>query len=98
MQLSFQVGGPANFDKYLLCLLGLFCEVLDAGSERLVQDALAGLMAGRTTLVIAHRLSTIQQADQFCVMREGRIIETGSHYELNEIQDGIYRKLTGLQL
>jgi len=55
---------------------------LDTESERHVQAALTGLMQGRTTLVIAHRLSTVEQADRILVMREGRIVETGTHREL----------------
>ena len=55
---------------------------LDTTSERLVQDALARLMAGRTTFVVAHRLSTIRSADLIAVMRDGRIVELGSHPEL----------------
>jgi subfamily B ATP-binding cassette protein MsbA len=55
---------------------------LDAESERHVQEALEVLMQNRTTLVVAHRLSTIQNADRIYVMRDGRIIEQGSHEEL----------------
>ena len=55
---------------------------LDTESERHVQAALTGLMHGRTTFVIAHRLSTVEQADRILVMREGRIVETGTHREL----------------
>jgi subfamily B ATP-binding cassette protein MsbA len=55
---------------------------LDTESERRIQAALARLMQGRTTLVIAHRLSTIESADRIVVMRDGAIVETGSHAEL----------------
>ncbi|WP_051196557.1 ABC transporter ATP-binding protein [Jonesia quinghaiensis] len=55
---------------------------LDNESERLVQEALERLMAGRTTFVVAHRLSTIRGADRIVVMRDGKIVETGSHREL----------------
>ncbi|WP_020536103.1 ABC transporter ATP-binding protein [Lewinella cohaerens] len=69
---------------------------LDSESERLVQDALTKLMEGRTAIVIAHRLSTIQHADEIIVMREGRIVERGTHLGLLE-QGGEYRKLVALQ-
>jgi subfamily B ATP-binding cassette protein MsbA len=55
---------------------------LDTESERRVQVALARLMRGRTTLVIAHRLSTVEHADRIVVMRDGSIVETGTHAEL----------------
>jgi subfamily B ATP-binding cassette protein MsbA len=55
---------------------------LDTESERRVQAALAHLMQGRTVLVIAHRLSTVERADRIVVMRDGRIVETGTHGEL----------------
>lgn len=69
---------------------------LDTESERLVQDALENLMKNRTTLVIAHRLSTIKNADEICVMHEGRIVERGHHNELYEL-NGYYRKLCDMQ-
>ncbi|WP_420459508.1 ABC transporter ATP-binding protein [Neolewinella sp.] len=69
---------------------------LDSESERLVQEALQRLMAGRTALVIAHRLSTIQHADQIIVLHRGRIVERGTHRELLE-RGGAYRKLVELQ-
>ena len=70
---------------------------LDTESERLVQDAILKLMKSRTSLVIAHRLSTIQHADLIVVIDEGRIVETGTHSELIEKQEGFYRKLHSFQ-
>jgi len=65
---------------------------LDSESERLVQEALAQILPGRTTFVIAHRLSTVQQADLILVMEAGRVAEMGRHGELLE-QNGVYRRL-----
>ena len=69
---------------------------LDTKSERLVQEAFQALLKGRTALVIAHRLSTIQSADQILVMEEGKIVESGTHAELQE-QGGLYKKLLEMQ-
>ncbi|OSM05173.1 lipid A export permease/ATP-binding protein MsbA [Magnetofaba australis] len=69
---------------------------LDTESERLVQQALDRLMEGRTTLVIAHRLSTIQNADRILVLRNGVIVEMGSHAVLLE-KGGEYARLHAIQ-
>lgn len=69
---------------------------LDTESEKLVQEALDKLLAGRTSVVIAHRLSTIKNADRILVVDEGRIAEEGTHAELIE-RGGIYSKLVALQ-
>lgn len=69
---------------------------LDTESERLVQEALERLMKSRTTIAIAHRLSTIKNADEIYVMKEGEIVERGTHDELLA-RDGYYKKLTEMQ-
>ncbi len=69
---------------------------VDTATERLIQQALERLMAGRTSFVIAHRLSTIRNADQILVLKHGRIIERGSHEELTT-KDGLYAKLARIQ-
>ncbi len=70
---------------------------LDTESEKLVQEALERLMKNRTTIVIAHRLSTIKNADEICVIHEGRIVEQGPHNILYD-KKGFYTKLYNLQL
>jgi len=69
---------------------------LDSESEKLVQDALEHVMTGRTSVIIAHRLSTIRHADTIFVLKEGRIVEQGTHDELLN-RDGEYKKFVGLQ-
>ncbi|MDP2339269.1 MAG: ABC transporter ATP-binding protein [Bacteroidota bacterium] len=70
---------------------------LDSESERLVQDALEKLMTGRTSVVIAHRLSTVRKADQILVLDQGKMVEKGTHVELIQVPNGIYRNLSELQ-
>ena len=77
-------------------LLDEATSALDAESERVVQEALERLMAGRTTLVIAHRLATVLKADRIVVMDQGRIVATGRHADLIR-QGGLYARLAALQ-
>ena len=70
---------------------------IDTETELWIQEAVARLMRGRTSIMVAHRLSTIQHCDRIIVMHHGRIRETGTHQELLAL-DGIYKKLYQLQL
>ncbi len=70
---------------------------LDSESEKLVQEALEILMEGRTSIIIAHRLSTIRSADQILVLDNGEIREQGTHKELIDLENGIYKNLSNLQ-
>ena len=70
---------------------------LDTESERFVQDAILKVMENRTSIVIAHRLSTIQNADFILVIDDGRIVESGTHSDLVNIENGLYRKLHSFQ-
>lgn len=69
---------------------------VDTQTEKLIQEALERLMTGRTSFVIAHRLSTIRKADQILVLRQGEIVERGTHDELLAT-DGLYAKLARIQ-
>lgn len=79
-----------------ILLLDEATSALDAESEILVQKALEGLMANRTTLVIAHRLATVLKADRILVMDQGRIVEEGTHDSLVKAS-GLYARLARLQ-
>jgi ATP-binding cassette subfamily B protein len=79
-----------------LLLLDEATSALDAENERLVQQGLANLMAGRTTIVIAHRFATIQRLRRIVVMDQGRVVGEGSHAEL-VARGGLYARLADLQ-
>jgi ATP-binding cassette subfamily B protein len=79
-----------------ILLLDEATSALDAENERLVQRALQGAMAGRTSLVIAHRLSTVLEADRIVVIEQGRVVEEGKHAELTA-RGGLYARLAEIQ-
>jgi ATP-binding cassette, subfamily B, bacterial len=79
-----------------ILLLDEATSALDAESEKLVQDALEKLMAGRTTIVIAHRLATVRSAKRIIVMDKGKIVEEGTHSDLSAA-GGLYARLASLQ-
>ncbi len=87
----------AVFKNPAILILDEATSALDTESEKSVQDALNNLMEGRTTLVIAHRLSTIKEADEILILQDGRIVERGNHFELIEIEESIYKRLTLMQ-
>ncbi|KAI8147839.1 putative ABC transporter protein [Fennellomyces sp. T-0311] len=84
--------------KPKILLLDEATSALDSESERLVQSALDKVLSegGRTTITIAHRLSTIQDSDLICVVKDGRVIEQGTHWELLKL-NGAYRELVNQQ-
>ncbi|GAB2221629.1 hypothetical protein Droror1_Dr00012814 [Drosera rotundifolia] len=80
-----------------ILLLDEATSALDSESERIVQQALDNVATGRTTIIIAHRLSTIRHADAIAVVQNGQIMETGSHDELINLENGLYASLVRLQ-
>ena len=73
---------PLSFPVEQIMLLDEATSALDSESERIVQDALDRMVVGRTTVVVAHRLSTIKGADVIAVVRQGELVEQGTHEEL----------------
>ncbi|KAL1292815.1 hypothetical protein HN51_053374 [Arachis hypogaea] len=80
-----------------ILLLDEATSALDAESEKSVQEALDGIMVGRTTLIVAHRLSTIKNADIIVVLNEGKIVEIGNHDHLISNKNSVYASLVEIQ-
>ena len=107
-EISDDGGSLSQGQKQLLCIARVMLNKppmlildeatssIDTRTELKIQDAFARLMQGRTSFIVAHRLSTIQNADKILVMKDGNIVEQGSHTELIE-KNGFYAKLYNSQ-
>ena len=71
---------------------------VDSQTEKKIQEALSRLVEGRTTIAIAHRLSTLRRADRLLILKEGKLLEQGTHEELLAIEGGLYAKMHNLQV
>ncbi|KAD2803947.1 hypothetical protein E3N88_37324 [Mikania micrantha] len=80
-----------------ILLLDEATSALDSESERIVQEALDQASVGRTTIIVAHRLTTIRKADKIAVLQSGKVIESGSHEELMQKNNGAYYQMVQLQ-
>jgi ABC-type multidrug transport system fused ATPase/permease subunit len=80
-----------------LMILDEATSAVDTETEQLIQEALDRVMQGRTVFAIAHRLSTLKNASKLIVLDKGQIAEVGTHDELMQVEDGIYRKLVEIQ-
>ena len=63
----------------------------------MIQEALETLMRGRTSFIIAHRPATVRHVDRILVIADGRVVESGTHEELQAVEDGVYQRLAALQ-
>ena len=70
---------------------------IDTNSEELIQSAMNKITEGKTSVIIAHRLVTVQNADKIIVLDKGKIVETGTHEQLLQVKDGLYKKLYEVQ-
>ena len=101
-------GGLSQGQRQLLCISRVMLTLppmlildeatssIDTRTEKKIQDAFAKLMEGKTSFIVAHRLSTIREADVILVMRDGKVVETGSHDELIS-KNGFYTELYNSQ-